>query len=79
MGPTIFRASGFRFYFFSREERRAHAHVDSADGEAKFWMEPTIKLAKSHRMKDKDLRRIRKLIEEHEDEIRNAWSKHFSG
>lgn len=79
MSPTIFRSGSFRFYFFSREERRAHVHVESADGEAKFWMEPKIELARSYKMKDKDIRRIRKLIEERENEIRNAWDEHFSG
>ena len=42
MTPTIFREGGFRFYFFSREEPRMHVHVHCADGEAKFWLEPTI-------------------------------------
>ena len=79
MSPTIFRSGSFRFYFFSREEQRVHVHVESADGEAKFWMEPRIELARSYKMKDKDLRRIRMLIEEREDEIRNAWNEHFSG
>ena len=36
VSPTILRVKGFRFYFFSREERRAHVHVQHADGEAKF-------------------------------------------
>jgi hypothetical protein len=45
MAPTIFRARGFRFFFFSREEPRLHVHVNHAEGEAKFWMEPQIALA----------------------------------
>ena len=45
MSPTIFRAKGFRFYFFSREETRMHVHVQHAEGEAKFWLEPDIELA----------------------------------
>ena len=32
-------------YFFSREERRAHVHVQHADGEAKFWIHPNVELA----------------------------------
>ena len=27
MSPTVFRAKGFRFFFFSREEPRMHVHV----------------------------------------------------
>jgi hypothetical protein len=36
MAPTIFRAHGFRFFFFSREEPRMHVHVNHAEGEAKL-------------------------------------------
>jgi hypothetical protein len=37
VSPTVLRARGFRFYFFSREEVRPHVHVQHAEGEAKFW------------------------------------------
>jgi hypothetical protein len=42
VSPTVLRVKGFRFYFFSREERRSHVHVQHADGEAKFWIEPAV-------------------------------------
>ena len=45
VSPTVFRERGYRFYFFSREELRMHVHVISADGEAKFWLEPELSLA----------------------------------
>ena len=54
-----------------------HIHVDSPDGEAKFWMEPEIQLARNHRFSEQDLARIRKLIEEHENVIRTAWHERF--
>ncbi len=77
MSPTIFWEGPFRFFFFSREETRLHVHVESADGEAKFWLEPEIDVAKNYRLGDKDLSRIRDLIIEHEQEIRDAWDTHF--
>jgi len=46
MSPTVFRENGYRFFFFSREEERMHVHITSGDGEAKFWLEPEIKMAK---------------------------------
>ena len=79
LSPTIFRAEGVRFYFFSREETRMHVHVYCERGEAKFWLEPKIELAQNYGMKDKEIREAQKLIEEHGDEIRSAWKKHFSG
>ena len=77
MSPTIFRERGFRFFFFSREEPRMHVHVHCAEGEAKFWMEPTIELAQNYGLSGGDLRVVQRLIEEHADEIRGAWKEHF--
>ena len=77
LSPTIFRAGGFRFYFFSREETRMHVHVYCERGEAKFWLEPTIELAQNSGMAARQIRGAKTLIEEHYDEIRNAWQKHF--
>jgi len=79
MSPTIFRELGFRFFFFSREEARIHVHVYSAHGEAKFWIEPEIELADNYGLRRPDLQIARRLIEKHEDEIRDAWHKHFGG
>jgi hypothetical protein len=77
MSPTIFRERGFRFLFFSREEPRIHVHVQCADGEAKFWIEPTISLAKNKGLSSSALRIVEDIIKEHEDEIKIAWHRHF--
>ena len=79
MSPTVFRERGYRFFFFSREELRPHIHVYSADGEAKFWMEPEIKLAKRYGYSQKQLSEIQQIIEEHRDVILTAWRQHFGG
>jgi hypothetical protein len=54
-----------------------HVHVHCGRGEAKFWLEPKIELAQNCGMITRQLRRAQTLIEEHGDEIRNAWQKHF--
>ncbi len=77
MSPTVFRDGPFRFFFFSREEERLHIHVQSPGGEAKFWIEPEIELAQLPTLSDQDLRRALELIIEHEQEIRDAWNRHF--
>jgi hypothetical protein len=79
MSPTILREGGFRFYFFSREERRMHVHVQCAEGEAKYWLEPTIELAQNYGLNERQLRSVKALIEVHADDIRDAWAKHFGG
>jgi hypothetical protein len=77
MSPTIFREAGYRFYFFSREERRVHVHVHCADGEEKFWLEPIVQLAQSSGLTSRQLGTIRLLVEVHAHEIRAAWERHF--
>jgi hypothetical protein len=77
MSPTIFRECGYRFFFFSREEDRMHVHVLSGDGEAKFWLEPEIELAKNHKFTRKHLKQIESLIEVNYDELISAWQQRF--
>jgi hypothetical protein len=79
MSPTVLRERGYRFFFFSREETRMHIHVFSPDGEAKFWLDPQIELARNHRFSRPALKEIEEIIEEHQDEIRSAWEIHFGG
>jgi hypothetical protein len=54
MSPTVFRDGPFRFFFSSREEERLHVHVQSADGEAKVWIEPRIEVARNYELSDQD-------------------------
>ena len=58
MSPTVFKEKGYRFFFFSREEPRMHVHVVSGEGEAKFWLEPEIELAKNYNYTRKQLKEI---------------------
>lgn len=77
MSPTVFRHGNCRFQFFSREEGRMHVHVLSPDGEAKFWIEPTVSLASYAGFADRKLKSLQKLVEEHKNEIAKNWKKHF--
>jgi hypothetical protein len=79
MSPTIFREKGYRFFFFSREESRRHVHVVSNDGEAKFWLEPELGLARNYRYSRAQLKEIESLIEGHYHELLSAWKQHFGG
>jgi len=54
-----------------------HIHVQAPDGEAKFWLEPKIELAQTRGLDVRQLHRLHQLIEEHADDIRAAWSRHF--
>ena len=56
-----------------------HVHVHSSHGEAKFWLEPELELADNYCLRSGEIATARQLIEEHEDEIRDAWRQHFGG
>lgn len=77
VSPTVFREGAYRFFFFSREEERVHVHVVSPDGEAKFWVEPTVSLANFEGLTPKQLNRLQRIVEERQHEIRQAWKQHF--
>jgi hypothetical protein len=77
MSPTVLRVRGYRLYFFSREEERMHVHVQHPNGEAKFWLDPQIELARNYGLSQRRITEVAKLIQEYEDEIRLAWRGHF--
>ena len=77
MSPTVFKEKGYRFYFLSNEETRIHVHVTGGSGEVKYWLEPEILLAANYGFNQRELRKIRAIIEERRDEIVKAWHAHF--
>lgn len=77
MAPTIFRDGAFRFFFFSREERRLHVHVTHTDGEAKFWIEPIIEIALNQGLSKQQVATALALVHSHREEIVHAWHVHF--
>src|SRR2546423_3143885 len=72
MAPTVVRDGQFRLFFFSREESRIHIHVGHPDGEAKFWLTPTVAVATATGLSDRQLREAQAVVEAHIEEIRNA-------
>ena len=54
-----------------------HVHVYSPDGEAKFWLEPGVDLARNYRLSESQITEIAAIIRERENEIRDAWQNHF--
>ena len=77
MSPTVFYDGKYRFFFFSREETRIHIHVSAPEGEAKFWIDPIVSLADSYGFSIKSLNKLQKVVEEHKNEIKRSWKKHF--
>lgn len=79
MAPTIVRDGQFRLFFFSREETRIPVHVAHPEGEAKFWLTPSVHLAKTVGLSGLQLRQAQAVVEAHLQEIHDAWNHHFGG
>jgi len=77
MSPTVFKWKGYRFFFFSRGEKRMHVHVYCADGEAKFWLEPEVSVAKKYGLSRIQLAEVMQVVKERKNDIADAWHKHF--
>ena len=79
MSPTVVRDGPFRLFFFSREETRIHVHVAHPEGEAKFWLTPTVHLASSTGLSPKQTTEAQVIVQSHVKEIQDAWQRHFGG
>jgi hypothetical protein len=79
VSPTVFKWKEYRFFFFSREERRLHVHVHGPDGEAKFWLEPGVELAANHRLSAEQLSQLKGILEDRREEVIDSWRRHFEG
>jgi hypothetical protein len=76
--PTVLRIGRFRFFFFSNErEEPPHIHVQAAEDEAKFWLEP-IQLAANYGFRTGELTAIEQLVSENRELLLESWNEHFS-
>ncbi|GIL04470.1 DUF4160 domain-containing protein [Betaproteobacteria bacterium PRO7] len=78
--PEVFRWRGFRFFFYSNEgspREPCHVHVEHADGEAKVWLDPEIRLASSFGLSSRQLGTILAVVREREARIREKWDEYF--
>lgn len=77
MMPTVLRIGAFRFFFYSNENAEpAHIHVRSADGEAKYWLDPSS-LVWNRGFNERQLRQIEQLIRDNQDSLLAAWAEFF--
>jgi hypothetical protein len=76
--PDLLRHGPYRIYFWSRENDEApHVHVKRDRDEAKFWLEPIVELAGNWGFARHELTRVRRMVEEHREELLEAWHEHF--
>jgi hypothetical protein len=75
--PTVLRIRGYRFFFFSREGNEPpHIHIEQAERNAKFWLNP-VTLAESSGFRSYEITELSHLVETHKREIEEKWYEHF--
>jgi Domain of unknown function (DUF4160) len=73
----VLRSGPYRVYFHSHEPNEpAHVHVDRDEQSAKFWLNP-VRLAKNLGFSLVELRRIQRLLENHETALLEKWNERF--
>ena len=75
--PTLLRSGPYRIYFVSHDlNEPPHVHVDRDDQSVKFWLAP-VALARNLGLNPVELRRIQRLVEEHEPHLLEGWNEYF--
>ena len=75
--PTVMHLFGWRFHFYSDEgSEPPHIHVNTGDGECKFWLAP-VRLARSENVKPVVMRRIEAVVVEQEIFFLEKWHEYF--
>lgn len=74
--PTLFILFGLRFFFYSNEHEPIHVHVRSADGEAKFRIEP-LELIENKGLKSREITLAESIIDENMEVIKERWNEYF--
>jgi len=78
--PEVYRERGFRFFFYSDEgspQEPVHIHVVRDQAEAKFWLNPTVRVAYNKGYNARTVRELQRLVEANRSRIVRAWNEHF--
>ena len=75
--PLIFEKDGYRFFFYSNDDRPIHVHVRYGGGEAVFNVEDAVELRESEGLKVKELARAEDLVAEHRQLTMEKWHEHL--
>ncbi len=54
-----------------------HIHVIRSEGEAKFWLESEIELARNYGLSRDQLKQAEKIVRKYQNEFRAAWHQYF--
>jgi hypothetical protein len=79
--PVILRYKGYALFFFSSEgepREPMHVHVRGQGGEAKIWLEPEVKAARSRDIPAQTLRELVRLVRQQRGLFVYSWKDYFN-
>ena len=76
--PTLFTVFGFRFLFYSNYHEPIHVHVIKGNSEARFQVQPDVKLLDNKGLKPAELKLAESLVEENKEMIVERWNVFFA-
>lgn len=72
--PTVLRSGPYRLFFYAGDgQEPPHVHVERDNGVAKLWLDP-VRVQKDLGFRAAELRRIQRIVEEHQSELMEAWN-----
>jgi len=75
--PTVLRFGPYRFFFYAGDrDEPLHIHIEREEKVAKFWLDP-IRLQNSGGFNRAEINRMQKIIEDHHQELMEAWNDYF--
>jgi hypothetical protein len=76
--PIVLRIGPYRFGFFASDSGEPpHIHVRRERRRAKFWLQPSVRLATSNRFAEHELNALRQVVIEHRDFFLEQWDDFF--
>ena len=77
MSPTVKRVGPYRFFFYGNDGfEPPHVHVRRERMLAKFWLDP-VEIVSSTGFRPHELFEILRIVEQHDEEFREAWNEFF--
>lgn len=70
--PTILTKNGFRFFIPTLDHKPAHVHVEKANGQAKFNLNP-VEVIKTKGMKMSEINEAFIIACQHQAQLIKAW------
>ena len=76
--PTALRIGPYRFFFYAGDyDEPPHVHVERDENLAKFWLDP-VRLQRSGGFNRPEINRIRKLVQDNQEQLLRSWDEYFS-